>query len=111
MPPCGKFNYLLNSLLLLAACIAGEVHLVGGQNEVEGRVEICFGRVWGTVQCGKSKGRSYTTHLGKTTRHLCKMYPKRFSDVKLLISNLLFTDYTFLLLCSELSRRDVLMPY
>ena len=27
----------------------GEVRLIGGQTELEGRVEICFGRVWGTV--------------------------------------------------------------
>ena len=39
----------MNSLLLAAACIAGEVRLVGGQTEVEGRVEICINRVWGTV--------------------------------------------------------------
>lgn len=27
----------------------GAVRLVGGSNEREGRVEICIGRVWGTV--------------------------------------------------------------
>lgn len=27
----------------------GEVRLVGGQTEREGRVEICFNEVWGTV--------------------------------------------------------------
>ena len=30
-------------------CTDGELRLVGGQSEMEGRVEICFNRVWGTV--------------------------------------------------------------
>ena len=27
----------------------GAVRLIGGQNDLEGRVELCFGGVWGTV--------------------------------------------------------------
>ena len=30
-------------------CSNGEVKLVGGVNEYEGRVEICINKVWGTV--------------------------------------------------------------
>ena len=30
-------------------CSDGDIRLVGGGNEFEGRVEICFGEVWGTV--------------------------------------------------------------
>ena len=30
-------------------CSDGEVRLVGGANELEGRVEVCINRVWGTV--------------------------------------------------------------
>ena len=30
-------------------CITGEVRLIGGSSELEGRVEVCSGGVWGTV--------------------------------------------------------------
>ena len=32
-------------------CIEGDIRLVGGRNEREGRIEVCFVGVWGTV-CG-----------------------------------------------------------
>ena len=31
------------------SCITGSVRLMDGANEMEGRVEVCIGDVWGTV--------------------------------------------------------------
>lgn len=33
----------------IGPCITGEVRLIGGSSELEGRVEVCSGGVWGTV--------------------------------------------------------------
>ena len=30
-------------------CTTGEVHLVGGSNPNEGRLEVCINQMWGTV--------------------------------------------------------------
>ena len=37
------------TLLCTLGCTAGEVRLVGGTSNVEGRVEICLNNEWGTV--------------------------------------------------------------
>ena len=38
-------------------CSDGNVRLVGGSNEYEGRVEICINQVWGTICSGSSYNR------------------------------------------------------
>lgn len=43
------YTILLCSVLVRENCTDGDVRLIGGQNEMEGRVEICFGQTWGTV--------------------------------------------------------------
>ena len=37
--------------LLRSSCSTGDVRLVGGENEYEGTVEVCFNQVWGSI-CG-----------------------------------------------------------
>ena len=39
----------MKSLLTFLACRDGEVRLVRGRNTLQGRVEVCFDGVWGTV--------------------------------------------------------------
>ena len=58
MTYCFKTVFLevfLATLLILTrvsfglACTDGTIRLVGGSNSMEGRVEVCNGRAWGTV--------------------------------------------------------------
>ena len=52
-------------------CFDGEMRLVGGETETEGRVELCYGYRWGTV----CDNQWTDEHTALVCRHL------GFSDV------------------------------
>ena len=51
----GRFQYAHNSIIWLSGvntytgCTDGDIRLQGSRNPLEGRVELCFDGVWGTV--------------------------------------------------------------
>ena len=58
---------LLSSCAVSGNCTDGEVRLRGGNLPNEGRIEICFGNLWGTVcddQWGRPEARVVCRQLG-----------------------------------------------
>ena len=46
---CVTLILYIYHLLSSVGCGDGELRLVGGDTELEGRVEVCFNNAWGTV--------------------------------------------------------------
>ena len=50
-------------------CQDGDIRLVGGSTEYEGRVEVCINRVWGTI-CGTYWPRRNSNIVCKQLGHM-----------------------------------------
>ena len=48
-PETSETKHLTASSVLAATCAHGDVQLVGGTSQYEGRVEVCINNAWGTV--------------------------------------------------------------
>ena len=63
-----RINNFLEGEYSQSACNDGDIRLVNGANELQGRVEICHNNVWGTV-CSNYPSPSNSENFGNL---ICK---------------------------------------
>ena len=59
---CGLFAlifFIIVNTTQPVSCETGDIRLVGGTKDYEGRLEVCINQVWGTV-CSRSWGSTDT---------------------------------------------------
>ena len=52
-------------MIIIDSCYTGDTRLVGGETEMEGRVEMCINNRWGTV-CDKQWSPAHTKVVCKS---------------------------------------------
>ena len=74
--------YKLSYILLLLVCSDGDIRLVGSQDPLEGRVELCYDGVWGTVcsnQWSNADAAVVCRQLSYSSSGLCDLSISIFS--------------------------------
>ena len=97
--------YLILTCTLEIICNSGDVRLIGGNNPLEGRVEVCFYNQWGTI-CdsfwGNEEARVVCRQLGYSGSSETMLYMTIY--IVHACITLIFLDHVKLLhLCMVLS--------